>query len=133
MPKTVLVIDDAKKILDIVRHFLDGEGYGVRTAQDPKKGLAAARRGGVDLVLLDIMMPGMDGYEVCRRLNGGSKTREIPVIMLTAREVILDTPRGFFYGLYGFLSKPFSKERLLRVVGEVFRVTKKGSQPQPGA
>ena len=121
--KTVLVIDDAQKILDIIMYFLEEDGYTVRIANNPKKGLEEARKGGIDLVLLDIMMPEMDGYEVCRQLNEDSKMRDIPVIMLTARAIILDTPRDFFYGLYGFLSKPFSREGLLRIVGEVFRVT----------
>ena len=123
MAKRILAIDDDKKILNIIRLFLEGEGYKVRTAQDPKKGLAMARKGNFDLILLDIMMPGMDGYEVCRKLNEDSRTKETPVIMLTARAIILNTPPNVFYGLYGFLSKPFSGARLFKIVADVFRVT----------
>ena len=138
MSKMILAIDDDKNILNILRLFLEGEGYKVRTAQDPVKGLATAQRGGIDLILLDIMMPGMDGYEVSRRLNEDKRTCDIPIIMLTAKEIILNTPPNVFYGLYGFLSKPFSSNRLFKIVGEVFRVTgypagKRTRPPGPAA
>jgi CheY-like chemotaxis protein len=123
MGKTILAIDDSKKILDIIKYFLEQEGYAVKAVQDPREGLKVAREGGVDLILLDIMMPGMDGYTVFDRLKKDPATQEIPVIMLTAKAIILHTPKDFFYGLYGFLAKPFSKQQLVKVVSEALRVT----------
>ena len=124
MAYTVLAIDDTKKILDIIKYFLVQEGYKVRTVADPVEGLKVAQEGGVDLILLDIMMPGMDGYTVYNYLKQDGRTRDIPVIMLTAKAIILHTPKDFFYGLYGFLAKPFSKQQLLKMVAEVFKMTK---------
>ena len=126
MPSTILAIDDSTKILDIIKYFLEQEGYVVKTCADPVKGIEIAEQGGVDLILLDIMMPGMDGYTVYDRLKKGGKTTETPVIMLTAKAIILHTPKDFFYGLYGFLAKPFSKQQLLKVVSEALRLTKAG-------
>jgi len=127
MAQTILAIDDSKKILDIIKYFLEGDGYGVKIASDPLEGLKVAKAGGVDLILLDIMMPGMDGYTVCDTLKKDPATKEVPVIMLTAKAIILHTPKDFFYGLYGFLAKPFSKQQLLKVVSEALRITKSGN------
>lgn len=124
MPNTVLAIDDSTKILDIIKYFLEQEGYTVKTCPDPVKGLELAQAGGIDLILLDIMMPGMDGYTVFDKLKKSQATKETPVIMLTAKAIILHTPKDFFYGLYGFLAKPFSKQQLVKVVGEALRVTR---------
>ncbi|MBI2930909.1 MAG: response regulator [Planctomycetes bacterium] len=124
MAHTILAIDDTKRILDIIKYFLENEGYEVRAATDGESGMKLALQGGVDLVLLDIMMPGMDGYAVCERLKKDARTRDLPVIMLTAKAIIMHTPKDFFYGLYGFLAKPFSKEQLLKVVQDTLRITK---------
>jgi CheY-like chemotaxis protein len=118
------VIDDVKRILDIVRLFLEQEGYIVKTAQDPYEGIKIAQEGGIDLVILDIMMPGLDGYKVYEIMKSDERTRDIPIIMLTAKAVIMNTPKEFFYGLYGFLSKPFTKGDLLKIVEDVLRLTK---------
>lgn len=120
---TILAIDDTEKILDVIRYFLENEGYAVKSAKDAEEGLKIAKAGGVDLILLDIMMPGVDGYAVCDQLKKDPVTRDIPVVMLTAKAIILHTPKDFFYGLYGFLAKPFTKEQLLRVVAETLAVT----------
>ncbi len=135
---TILAIDDTEKILDVIRYFLENEGYRVVTAKDAAEGLARAREGGIDMILLDIMMPGMDGYAVCDQLKKTDGTRDIPVIMLTAKAIILHTPKDFFYGLYGFLAKPFTKDQLLKVVAETLAMTEseggtKFIQPLPGA
>jgi CheY-like chemotaxis protein len=128
MATTVLAIDDSKKILDIVKYFLEQDGYAVKACSDPFQGIQVAQQGGVDLILLDIMMPGMDGYTVYDHLKKDPKTRDIPVIMLTAKAIILHTPKDFFYGLYGFLAKPFSKQQLLKVVSEALRITTAGQE-----
>ncbi len=128
MATTVLAIDDSKKILDIVKYFLEQDGYAVKACSDPFQGIQVAQQGGVDLILLDIMMPGMDGYTVYDHLKKDPKTRDVPVIMLTAKAIILHTPKDFFYGLYGFLAKPFSKQQLLKVVSEALRITTSGAE-----
>ena len=128
--RTILAIDDSKKILDIIKYFLEQEGYTVKAAADPLEGIKIAKEGGIDLILLDIMMPGMDGYTVCDTLKKDEKTRDVPVIMLTAKAIILHTPKDFFYGLYGFLAKPFSKQQLTKVVSEALRLTKSPDEPR---
>ncbi len=128
MGYTVLVVDDTKKIRDIVRYFLEQEGYQVKSAGDPFEGIKVAQAGGVDLVLLDIMMPGMDGYAVYDSMKKDRRTADIPVIMLTAKAIIMHTPKDFFYGLYGFLSKPFSKQQLIKMVSDILRITKSNEE-----
>ena len=132
MTHTILAIDDSKKILDIIKYFLEQEGYTVKAVGDPVEGIKVAKAGGIDLILLDIMMPGMDGYTVCDTLKKDDTTRDIPVIMLTAKAIILHTPKDFFYGLYGFLAKPFSKQQLTKVVSEALRLTKTEEPPAGG-
>lgn len=130
MAYTILAIDDTKKILDIIRYFLEQEGYIVKTASDPLEGIKIAQDEPVDLILLDIMMPGMDGYAVFDQLKKVPKTREIPVIMLTAKAIIMHTPKDFFYGLYGFLAKPFSRQQLVKMTTEVLKMTKAKEETQ---
>jgi DNA-binding response OmpR family regulator len=130
MAYTILAIDDTKKILDIIKYFLEQEGYNVKTASDPLEGIKVAQQGGIDLILLDIMMPGMDGYTVFDQLKKDSKTREVPVIMLTAKAIIMHTPKDFFYGLYGFLSKPFSRQQLVKMTMDILRITKAKEETQ---
>jgi hypothetical protein len=76
---TILAIDDSKKILDIIKYFLENEGYAVKAVGDPFEGIQVAQQGGIDLILLDIMMPGMDGYTVFDNLKKDDRTREVPV------------------------------------------------------
>ena len=74
---TILAIDDSKKILDIIKYFLENEGYAVKAVGDPFDGIQVAQQGGIDLILLDIMMPGMDGYTVFDNLKKDPRTREV--------------------------------------------------------
>ncbi len=134
MADTILVIDDSQRIVDIVKYFLEREGFAVKTALKPQDGIRIAQEGDVDLILLDIMMPEMDGYAVGEALRKSATTRDIPVVMLTAESSIAHTPKGFFYGLYGFLSKPFSKDQLLNIVRDTLQLTRKeGTQEGGGA
>lgn len=130
MKPTILAIDDTKRVLEIIKYFLEQEGYAVKASADPVEGIRIAQEGGIDLILLDIMMPGMDGYAVYDNLKKDARTRDIPVIMLTAKAIIMHTPKDFFYGLYGFLAKPFSRAQLVKTVHDVFKMTKVGEDPR---
>jgi len=118
MSKTVLVIDDEPKIADLCRDYLRAAGYGVLTAGDGPEGLALARREHPDLVVLDLMLPGMDGLDVCRALR---RDGSVPIIMLTARVDESDRLVGLELGADDYLTKPFSPRELVARVRTVLR------------
>lgn len=118
MPKSILVIDDEPQIVEICRDYLKASGFEVITANDGLKGLAAARRDRPDLVVLDLMLPGMDGLDVCRELRRESS---IPIIMLTARVEEADRLVGLELGADDYLTKPFSPRELVARVRTVLR------------
>ena len=111
-PRTVLVADDDEDILQLVSFRLERAGYKVVTAADGQQALAAAREHQPDLAVLDVMMPGLNGYEVTRRLRADPATAAIPVILLTARVQEADVSRGFEAGADDYLRKPFSPQEL---------------------
>lgn len=104
---TVLVIDDTPDNLTLVSGLLGGI-YTVRLANNGEKALAMAASNPPNLILLDIMMPGMDGYEVCRRLKADPRTRDVPVIFLTAKAEMADEEQGFELGAVDYITKPIS-------------------------
>jgi DNA-binding response OmpR family regulator len=110
--RTVLVADDDEDILQLVSFRLERAGYTVVTAADGQQALAAAREHQPDLAVLDVMMPGLNGYEVTRRLREDPATAAIPVILLTARVQEADVSRGFEAGADDYLRKPFSPQEL---------------------
>ncbi|GHU50763.1 DNA-binding response regulator [Clostridia bacterium] len=113
MPKKILVIDDEKNIVDIIAFNLKKAGYEVLTAGDGKSGLALALSENPELILLDIMMPNIDGFEVCRRVRERS---QVPIIMLTARAEETDKVLGLNIGADDYVTKPFGiKELMARV------------------
>lgn len=118
MSKTILVIDDEPKIVEICRDYLVAAGFDVITASDGPQGLAAARRERPDLIVLDLMLPGMDGLDVCRELRREGST---PVIMLTARVEESDKLVGLELGADDYLTKPFSPRELVARVRTVLR------------
>lgn len=111
-PRTVLVADDDEDILQLVSFRLERAGYTVVTAADGQQALAAAREHQPDLAVLDVMMPGLNGYEVTRQLRADEATAAIPVILLTARVQEADVSRGFEAGADDYLRKPFSPQEL---------------------
>lgn len=133
MPQTILVIDDSERITAIIRHFLEQAGYVVKVTNQPEEGISLAQDGGIDLVILDIMMPRLSGYEVYDLLRKDERTQALPVIMLTAQAVIEATPRTFFFGLYGVLSKPFKKDKLLQTVKKILTLTDQSAPKAPAA
>lgn len=108
----VLVADDDEDILGLVSFRLERSGYEVAAAKDGEEALRLARELSPALVVLDVMMPRLDGYEVTRRLRDDEATREIPVILLTARAQEADVARGFESGADDYLRKPFSPQEL---------------------
>ena len=117
---TVLVVDDEPRILRFVRAELESAGYGVETATDGAAALRAVEDGSPDLVVLDVIMPDLDGFEVLRRIRDFSS---VPVILLTARGSDADKVRGLDLGADDYLTKPFSPDELSARVRAVLRRT----------
>ena len=118
--KTVLIVEDEKNIVDIVRFNLQREGYDTLEAYDGEAGLALARERKPDLILLDVMMPKMMGFDVCRTLRGEGDN--VPVIILTAREEEEDKILGLEIGADDYITKPFSmRELMARVKANIRR------------
>ncbi|MBM4155049.1 MAG: response regulator transcription factor [Lentisphaerae bacterium] len=117
----ILVIEDEDDIQELVRYTLLKEGFRVTIAGDGESGVERAREGGFDLVLLDLMLPGIDGMEVCRILQGDPRTSSLPVIMITARSEESDVVTGLRMGAEDYVTKPFSPKVLLARIRNVFR------------
>jgi DNA-binding response OmpR family regulator len=129
MPR-ILVVDDEATLLATVRFNLEREGFAVSTASAGEDGISLARRDGPDLIILDLMLPGMHGFEVCRVLR---KETSVPIILLTARDEEVDKIVGLELGADDYITKPFSmKELVARVRARLRRVQEtagSGSQP----
>lgn len=121
-PARVLVVDDLAEIRDLLQAYLEDEGYDVLTAKDGQEALAAVAAHPPDLILLDVMMPGTDGYEVCRRLKSDEKTAFIPIVMLTALQELEHRLQGIEVGADEYLTKPFRRMELLTRVRSLLRV-----------
>ncbi|NIJ10851.1 DNA-binding response OmpR family regulator [Saccharomonospora amisosensis] len=113
---TILVVDDDADIRDLVAFKLEMSGYDVNTVGDGPAALSAIADNQPDLVVLDVMMPGMSGYDVCRQLREEPATRHLPIIMLTARAQDRDVDTGFSSGADDYVVKPFNPQELLRRV-----------------
>ncbi|MFZ5631575.1 MAG: response regulator [Bacillota bacterium] len=109
----ILVVDDEQHIVELIRYNLEKEGYGVLTALDGKAAVDIARRENPDLILLDVMLPNLDGLSACRVLRQNEVTRKIPIIMLSARGEELDKVLGLEMGADDYVTKPFSTRELL--------------------
>jgi two-component system, OmpR family, alkaline phosphatase synthesis response regulator PhoP len=117
-PGTVLVVDDEEAIAEAVRARLESEGFGVLVAFDGNEAIERARAERPDLVVLDLMLPGMDGLEVCKEIQ---RDAWVPVLMLTARTEEADTVAGFAVGADDYLTKPFSLRELVVRVKAILR------------
>ena len=112
----ILVIDDEAEITEIIETFLKDAGYQVLVENSSVMGIERAKSFRPDLILLDIMMPFMDGYEVCEELKKNKETENIPVIFLTGKDARSDEGKSFKAGGDMFIKKPFNCERLLEIV-----------------
>jgi two-component system alkaline phosphatase synthesis response regulator PhoP/two-component system response regulator ResD len=127
MANTILVVDDEKNIVQLARLYLGNEGFRVEEAYDGKQALDKARAVNPDLVVLDIMMPEMDGLSVCRELR---KTSSVPVIMLTARDEDVDKIVGLEVGADDYMTKPFNPRELVARVKAVLRRSQGAVNPE---
>ena len=123
---TILVVDDERNIVQLARLYLRNEGYQVETAANGREALDKVRQTSPSLILLDLMMPVMDGWEVCKQLR---KTSDIPIIMLTARDDDVDKVVGLELGADDYVTKPFNPRELVARVKAVLRRTERGAEP----
>lgn len=124
MEPKILVVDDEKPIADILKYNLEKEGYRVILAYDGEEAIKKAREDAPDLILLDIMLPKLDGFSVCKKLR---ETMTIPILMLTAKEEEVDKVLGLELGADDYITKPFSNRELLaRIRANLRRVTLQG-------
>ena len=119
----ILVVEDEADIADSIDARLYLAGYEIAVARNGKEGVEKARALLPDLMVLDVMMPKVDGFEVCRIVKGEEKTKKIPVLMLTALQSMGDIDRAFEVGANDYLSKPFTNERLLAKVKKLLTKT----------
>ena len=116
MPRKILIADDEQHILDTLGAYLRQDGFDVLACRNGREALAAFRREQPDLVILDVMMPEMDGWQVLRTLKGDERTRKVPVVMLSARAERRDKMIGLQEGAEGYIAKPFSPAEVVREV-----------------
>ena len=121
--ENILIVDDEEDVLELVRYNLDKNGYSTETATMGEEALTKARAKLPDLVILDLMLPGIDGLEVCRKLKSDTKTQHIPVIMLTAKGEEADIVTGLELGADDYVTKPFSPKVLVARVRRILHRT----------
>lgn len=119
--KNVLVIEDDHDTSNLIAEILGNAGYTPAAAYDGESGIEMAKAEQPDLIVLDLMLPNIDGLEVCRRLAGDDNTRSIPVIVLTAKKELSTKLSSFVAGARRFLTKPFEDEELINEIGRTLR------------
>ena len=115
----ILVVDDEEHILELIRYNLDASGYEVIEASDGDDAVKKAINEVPDLILLDLMLPGKDGYDVCRELRSNGKTKAVPIIMLTAKSEEIDKILGLELGSDDYITKPFSTRELIARINRI--------------
>jgi DNA-binding response OmpR family regulator len=120
----ILVVDDEPDLVELIRHHLVREHYEVVTAHDGERGLAEARVRLPDLILLDLMLPGIDGLEICRRLRADPRTKSIPIVMLTAKGEESDAVVGLMQGADDYVRKPFGMKELVARIATRLRAVR---------
>ncbi len=121
MPEKVLIIDDEEHIVELIKYNLDSSGYTTFEAYNGNDGLKTARKEMPDIILLDLMLPGIDGLEVCKSLRNDDKLKNVPIIMLTAKSEEIDKILGLELGADDYITKPFSVRELNARVKAVLR------------
>ncbi len=126
MRKRVLIVDDEPHVATLVARNLTQSGYETATAPDGREALKLLDSWGPDLIVLDIMMPEIDGMEVIEILRGDPRTVELPVVILTAKSEDADIARGWAAGAHCYITKPFSPEELVTVVNRILDTVSSG-------
>jgi two-component system alkaline phosphatase synthesis response regulator PhoP len=121
MPKRILIVEDDPDIAKLIANYLTREGYGVSTAPDGASGLKLAKGSPLDLLILDLMLPEIDGLEVCKALRGNPGTAALPILMLTAKGEESDRIVGLELGADDYVTKPFSPKELVARVKALLR------------
>ena len=127
--ETILIVDDEEDILELIKFNLEKEGYSIVKAFTGEKAVKIARQTSIDLIVLDLMLPGMDGLEVTKFLKADEKTWEIPIIMLTAKGEESDIITGLELGADDYLSKPFSPKILIARIRAILRREHRETSP----
>jgi two-component system phosphate regulon response regulator PhoB len=119
--QTILIIEDERILVDVLTYNLKQEGFEVQSATDGQEGLRRAQSTLPDLIILDLMLPVIEGLEVCRQLRGDPRTRDIPILMLTARSEEIDEIVGFHMGADDYVTKPFKMKPLIHRIKALLR------------
>ena len=128
MPSTILIIDDDRKLNKLLTEFLGDFGFNTLSATHPQDGLKKLKRDSPDLIILDVMLPGMDGFEVCKKIRQNSS---VPIIMLTARGELMDRVVGLELGADDYLPKPFEPRELVARIHSVLRRANQIDETRP--
>src|SRR6266851_1697112 len=132
MAARVLVVDDSQVTAKVTQSYLEAAGYQVQTVGDGQAALQAAEDNPPDLILLDVVLPGIDGFEVCRRLRKVPATVSTPIIMLTSKSTIGDKKVGFEAGADDYLTKPVEADELqMRAAAQLRRAARPGPEAAP--
>jgi two-component system alkaline phosphatase synthesis response regulator PhoP len=132
MSKKIILIEDDQDINHLVTHYLTKEGYVIKSSQDGIRGLQLVKQEKPDLVILDLMLPEMDGLEVCKRLRTDPKTAALPIIMLTAKAEESDKIVGLELGADDYMTKPFSPKELVARIKALFRRSERHVEESTG-
>jgi two-component system, OmpR family, alkaline phosphatase synthesis response regulator PhoP len=127
--KNIVIIEDDKDVIDVVRYFLEKEHYRVHVAEDGLTGIELATRISPSLILLDLMLPKMNGLEVCKKLRADGRLSNVPIIMVTAKGEVTDKIRGLEIGADDYVTKPFSPHELIARVKANLR-RREGKMPE---
>ena len=130
MKELILIVEDEKDIVKMLEYNLKKDGFKTISARNGEDAIDSARRERPDLIILDLMLPGIDGLEVCRTIKGDSKTASIPIIMLTAKSQESDKIVGLELGADDYMTKPFSPRELIARIKAVLRRGKEKAGPQ---
>ncbi len=123
----ILIVDDDNQITTLIEFILKKEGYSTVVAHSGEDGINTAREEFPDLVILDLMMPGMDGYQVCKTLRTDEKNKDVPVLMLTALGMGKDFEKGLVSGASWYITKPFESQHLIKRIKYLLELKKKES------
>ncbi len=128
--ETILVVDDEPNIIELARMYLEQEGFRVQSASDGAKALEMIARQPPAVMVLDLMLPEVDGWDICRRVRAGSAAPDLPIIMLTARDDDVDKIVGLELGADDYVTKPFNPRELVARVKAILRRTRRAARPQ---